>query len=98
MKKIITACASGVATSQSVASKVKNLLEQRGYYLDVQAVDIKSIDTYVNNSDLYISITPYITKNFGVPTISGIPFLTNVGANEAIEKIIELLKLDQQNK
>lgn len=98
MKKIITACASGVATSQTVASKVKNLLEQRGHYLDVQAVDIKSIDTYVKSSDLYISVTPYVTKDFGIPTISGIPFLTNVRKNEAIEKIIELLELDKQNK
>lgn len=98
MKKIITACASGVVTSQTVASKVKSLLEQRGYYVDVQAVDIKSIDTHVENSDLYISITPYVTKDFGIPTTSGMPFLTNVGKDEAIEEIIELLNLDKQNK
>ncbi|MTI46603.1 MAG: PTS galactitol transporter subunit IIB [Firmicutes bacterium] len=92
MKRIIVACGSGVATSQTVASKVADLLEQRGIDAEVEAVDIKSLDTYIKNCDLYISITPNTSTKFDVPVISGIPFLTGMGMNEALEEVEKTLK------
>ncbi|MEW9121974.1 MAG: PTS sugar transporter subunit IIB [Thermotaleaceae bacterium] len=92
MKRIIVACGSGVATSQTVASKVQDLCEQKGIRVEVDAVDIKSIDTYVKHCDLYISITPYVKNDFGVPVISGIPFLTGVGIEQTMEEVIKVLK------
>ena len=41
MKRIIVACGSGVATSQTVASKVQRLLNERKVDASVEAVDIK---------------------------------------------------------
>ena len=40
MKKIIVACGSGVATSQTVASKITKLLKERKVPAEVEAVDI----------------------------------------------------------
>ncbi len=91
MKRIITACASGVATSQTVASKVKSLLEDKGIRADVEAVDIKSLDAHIKNCDVYISITPAGNTDYGVPVISGIPFLTGVGRDEALQQIIDII-------
>lgn len=92
MKNIIVACGSGVATSQTVASKVASLCEDRGIQAQVEAVDIKSLDTYIKHCDLYISITPYVNQDFGVPMLSGIPFLTGIGLDEAMDKVEEILK------
>lgn len=47
MKRIIVACGSGVATSQTVASKVQRLLNERKVDASVEAVDIKSIRTFI---------------------------------------------------
>lgn len=92
MKRIIVACGSGVATSQTVASKVESLCEERGLRVQVEAVDIKSLELYIRNADLYVSITPYVDKDFGIPTISGIPFLTGIGIDEAMDKVEQIVK------
>ncbi len=91
MKRVIVACGSGVATSQTVASKVKDLLEDRGVYAEVEAVDIKSLDTYIKNCDIYISITPNASTDFDIPVISGIPFLTGMGMDEALDEVLKAL-------
>ena len=43
MKQIVVACGSGVATSQTVASKVNRLLKENNIPAEVLAVDIKSV-------------------------------------------------------
>lgn len=91
MKKIIVACGSGVATSQTVASKVKRILAQNGVKAEVNAVDIKSLDKYVKASDVYISITK-ATKDYDIATLSGIPFLTGIGMEEETQKLLDALK------
>lgn len=91
MKKVIVACGSGVATSQTVASKVKRLLDSKGVRANVEAVDIKSIDTYIKGCAVYIAITKP-KKQYQVPVISGIPFLTGVGMESELQKLINALK------
>lgn len=91
MKKVIVACGSGVATSQTVASKVKGILERNNVRANVEAVDIKSLDQYIKTSDVYISITKP-TKDYDIPTLSGIAFLTGMGIEEETKKLIDALK------
>lgn len=97
MKTIIVACGGGIATSATVATKINGRLEEMGLSgkAKVEAIDIKSLDMYINTSDLYVSITPMARgqQKFPIPTISGIPFLTGIGADEAMEQIISILKL-----
>ncbi|MDU3177119.1 hypothetical protein [Anaerococcus sp.] len=56
MKNIVVACGSGVATSQTVASKINNMLEDDGINAKVEAVDIKSLDNIIDTVDVYVSI------------------------------------------
>ncbi|WP_418963730.1 PTS sugar transporter subunit IIB [Cetobacterium sp.] len=91
MKKIIVACGSGVATSQTVASKVERLLKAKGLNVKVEAVDIKSISMHLKTSDVYISIVP-LKQELSIPVISGIPFLTGVDQEKELEKLIDILK------
>ena len=51
MKRIFVACGSGVATSQTVASKIQSMCEDEGLDVSVEAVDIKSLEV------LLISVT-----------------------------------------
>lgn len=91
MKKVIVACGSGVATSQTVVSKVKKILEKNGVRANVEAVDIKSLDLHVKSSNVYIAITK-AKKQYDIPTLNGIAFLTGMGLQEETEKLISLLK------
>lgn len=91
MKRIIVACGSGVATSQTVASKVQRLLDNKRIDAVVEAVDIKSINTFIKNTDAYISITPE-SDDFGIPKFDGIKFLTGIGMEEELDKLIEVLE------
>jgi len=88
MKNIIVACGSGVATSQLIASTVKSLLEEKGIKANVEAVDIKSLDLYLQTADIYISIV-HEKREMPIPVFDGIPFLTGMNRDEELEKIIK---------
>ncbi len=88
MKKVIVACGSGVATSQTVASKVQKLLKEKGIYAQVDAVDIKSLNQYIKESSAYIAITQPKEK-YPIPVINGIAFLTGVGMEGELQKVID---------
>ncbi|MBC9131399.1 PTS sugar transporter subunit IIB [Frischella sp. Ac48] len=92
MKKVIVACGSGVATSQTVASKVTRLLKERNLDdIKVEVVDLKSVDTHIKNSAAYIAITK-IEKQYPIPVINGIAFLTGINMDAELQKIIEACK------
>ncbi|MDT2660747.1 PTS sugar transporter subunit IIB [Enterococcus hulanensis] len=90
MARIIVACGSGVATSQTVASKVTKLLKAKGYKEVVEAVDIKSIKQHIKNADIYIAITKP-KEEYPIPVFNGIAFLTGMGMEEELEKIIAVI-------
>ncbi|MWN32323.1 MULTISPECIES: PTS sugar transporter subunit IIB [unclassified Gilliamella] len=92
MKKVIVACGSGVATSQTVASKVTRLLKERNLdEIKVEVVDLKSVDTHIKNSAAYIAITK-IEKQYPIPIINGIAFLTGINMEAELQKIIDACK------
>ena len=97
MKTIIVACGGGIATSATTATKINGRLEDLGLAGNAQAVavDMKSLDMLINNADLYVSVTPMARgqQEYPIPTVSGIPFLTGIGADQAMQQIVELLKL-----
>lgn len=93
MKRIIVACGSGVATSQTVASKVESMCEDEQLNVTVEAVDIKSLENIIDQCDIYVSIVPTGIKDWGKPTISGIPFLTGMGIDEEFEKLKKLCEM-----
>lgn len=91
MKKLIVACNAGVATSNTIAYKVKKMLKAKGYEADIEAVDITSLERALKNADMYICIIKP-DKDYGVPMCSGTAFLTGMGADKELDKIIEVLK------
>jgi PTS system galactitol-specific IIB component len=93
VKKIVVACGSGIATSGMVATKLNNMLQDRGYggkaYVD--SADIKNIDTIISGYDIYVTLTPSVALQHDIPTFSGIPFLTGIGMEKVFEEILALL-------
>ncbi|MCI1858408.1 MAG: PTS sugar transporter subunit IIB [Sporolactobacillus sp.] len=91
MARIIVACGSGVATSQTVASKIDRMLKEKNIRATVDAVDIKSLDQYIKNADVYVSIVK-TNRTFTIPVINGIAFLTGMGQEQEFAKLVQAVK------
>ena len=98
MKQIVVACGSGVATSTVAQEAVKKILadanipgkilKENNIPAEVLAVDIKSVDRYIAGSCAYIAITK-VTKEYPIPVINGIAFLTGVGQDAEFKKLVD---------
>lgn len=86
-KRIYVACGSGVATSQTVASKIGNMIEDEGLPATVEAVDIKSLESIIDQCDIYVSIVSDGSLDIDKPTINGLAFLTGMGMEDEFEKL-----------
>ena len=98
MKKLIVACGRGVATSTTIAEKIKTRLENESVNCQVEAVDYKSIMSELPQADIYV----YIAKpddevlqeaaKLNIDVFPGVPFLTGMGADSVFEQICESIK------
>lgn len=94
-KRLIVACGSGVATSTTIAEKIKTKFENDGIDYPVEAVDYKSIMNELPNSSIYVFIAPpdaevlERAEELNVPVFAGVPFLTGMGVDSIYEQIVE---------
>lgn len=97
-KRLIVACGSGVATSTTIAEKIKNRFEADGINYPVQAVDYKSIENELPNSSIYVFIAKpdaevlKQAEELGVDVYPGVPFLTGMGEDDVYEDIVKSTK------
>lgn len=88
--RVIVACGSGVATSQTVASKVKRMLDDKKIVADVQVINLREVDRYIDGSAAYVSIVKD-TKEYPIPVINGLAFLTGMGKDKEFEKLVKAI-------
>ena len=97
MKKIVVACGSGIATSTTVASVIKEMCAEARIPVQVESIDLKNLSNEIQGADIYVGIVngAEIEKTgakYGIPAINGIPFLTGMGQEEEFEKLCKYLK------
>lgn len=90
MKKVLVACGTGIATSTVVTIKIKEALEKNGIAADVQQCKVSELESKISNVSLIVTTTSY--TNDKIPVIRAISFLTGVGIEKDIEKIVNILK------
>ena len=92
------ACGSGVATSQTIASKIANMFEDDGISFPVDAVDYKSIQNELPSTGIYVYVAQpdedvlEKAQELGVAVFPGIPFLTGMGVDSIYSQICELVR------
>lgn len=97
-RRLIVACGSGVATSQTIASKIARLLEDDGIDFPVEAVDYKSIQNELPSTGIYVYVAQpddevlEKAEELGVKVFPGIPFLTGMGADQIYDDIKALVE------
>ncbi|MGJ3508682.1 PTS galactitol transporter subunit IIB [Enemella sp. A6] len=91
MKRVLVACGGAVATSTIAADRVRELLKEHKIPADVQQCRISELGSQADRADLIIT-TAKVSRDYGVPVIHGIAFVSGVGIEKTEEQILEALK------
>ncbi|QVI35009.1 PTS galactitol transporter subunit IIB [Lacticaseibacillus chiayiensis] len=99
MKKIIVACGSGIATSTVARNALEEKLKAKGIDVTQVSMDQTSIPQLRSKADQFdLAITTAkFTEDIGVPVLNGLPFLTGVGEDQLVQKVIDILDLKPKN-
>lgn len=90
-KKILVACGTAIATSTVVARKIEEELGKRGIDVETNQCKAAEVPSKVEGHDLVVTTT-YVSGTGDVPVIHSVSFLTGIGVEQDIERIVELLK------
>ena len=89
-KKVIVACGGAVATSTVAANAVVDLAKENGIDVEIAQVSISEMASNLP-ADLIVT-TSKVKRDFGVPLITGMPFISGIGVDKTKAKILEVLK------
>ncbi|MEY8445460.1 PTS galactitol transporter subunit IIB [Enterococcus ratti] len=90
-KRIIVACGGAIATSTVAANCIKELLKANGIEGEVKQTRITELDSEKEGADLIVT-TAKVKKDFGVPMIHGIAFISGIGIEKLEQQILDVLK------
>lgn len=92
MKKIVVACGAGIATSTVAIQKLKAGFEKRGLLNQISFTQctVAELSSRVTGHDLLVT-TAQVSQSFEIPVVSGLPFITGIGADKVIDDIISKL-------
>ena len=90
-KKVIVACGGAVATSTIAANKVVDLCKKNGIDVEICQIRISEIDSYLSGADLIVT-TSKVRRDYGIPLITGMPFISGVGVEKTEQAILAVLK------
>lgn len=90
-KRILVACGTAIATSTVVARKIEEELGKRGIQVETTQCKASEVPSKVEGHDLIVTTT-FVTGTGSVPVIHSVSFLTGIGIEKDIDKIVEYLK------
>lgn len=90
-KKVIVACGGAVATSTIAANKVVELGKNNGIDIEIAQVRISEIESNLTGADLIVT-TSKVKRDYGIPLITGMPFISGVGVEKTEKAILDVLK------
>lgn len=90
MKKILVACGTAVATSTVLAAKLGERLKARGIEVTIDQCKASEVGAKAAGYDLIVSTTE-IDDPRGKPHVRTLSFLTGVGIDADVARIVALL-------
>ncbi len=88
-KKVIVACGGAVATSTIAANKVVELCKENGIDVEICQVRLSEIGSNLP-ADLIVT-TSKCKRDYGVPLLTGMPFISGVGVDKTKANILKVL-------
>ncbi|MBR9648954.1 PTS sugar transporter subunit IIB [Clostridium tyrobutyricum] len=90
-KLVLVACGTGIATSTVVCERVENLIKKNGLNAKIIQCKISEVGGYEDQADLLVTTT-IAPREYKMPVIKAMNYLTNINAEKTDQKIIEQLK------
>jgi galactitol PTS system EIIB component len=90
-KKVLVSCGTGIATSTVVAKKIESVLNENGINAVVEQCKASEVPSKAERADLIVTTTP-ISGAGNTPIVQSIAFLTGIGMENDLKKIIDYLK------
>lgn len=91
MKKVMVACGGAVATSTVAANKIRELAKKEGISVEVTQCRVNELESKKDGIDLIVT-TAKVRKDYGVPVIHGVAFISGINIQATEQKILEVLK------
>lgn len=90
MKKILVAAGTSQNKMNGVAQTIESMCEARGVKVETIAENLYEADLEKISPDLIVllGVNQFDTE---IPTVSGVPFLTKMGMDQAVDQIIQTL-------
>ncbi len=91
MKKIVVACGGAIATSTVAANRIKDLCKKEGIPAEVSQCRVNELDTKKEGVDLIVT-TARVKKDYGVPVIHGVGYISGIGIDKLDQEILDILQ------
>lgn len=89
-RRVLVACGTAIATSTHVANRLQREFAARGLDVTITQCRVSEVATYVGDVDLVVTTAPMAPVD-SLPIVSGIPFLTGIGDDEALKHILDVI-------
>lgn len=90
IKSVLVICGTGVATSTVVATIIREHCAAKGIDVDVQQGKVMDLLRAIPDVDVIVATTQ-VPDSVTVPVVAGLPFLTGIGKEAALDEIIRHL-------
>jgi PTS system galactitol-specific IIB component len=96
-KVILVSCVSGVATAETTAAKIRKIAAERKWDVSVKVAEFRKLAESIPGSDVLVQIAPSDPTDYGIPKISGVPFLTGFELDKTIATLEDIIKGPKPN-
>jgi len=96
-KLILVACVTGLVTSRTAARKVRKIATRLKWQVDVRVVDFRQLGQVAAGADALVLIAPSAQPDYGVPILSGLPFLTGFRLEKVVQELEDILNVPLDN-
>lgn len=90
-KTVLIACGAGIATSTVVCDRVEKLIKANNLNAQVIQCKIAEVASRENEADLIVSTT-ILPKQYSIPALKGMAYITGMGAEKLDQEIIKILQ------
>jgi PTS system galactitol-specific IIB component len=92
INKILVCCGAGVATSTVVAIELEEALNERGIKVKCEHCKVMEVAGLADGYNLLVS-NVRMEYDLPIPVIMGLPFITGIGKEKALQAIIDELNV-----
>jgi len=90
-KTVLVSCGTAIATSTMVAKNIEDACKEAGIKVDIKQCKVTEIPLFIEGADVIVTTTQ-IRSDPGIPVVQGLPFLTGIGKDKALEEILGYLR------